>query len=75
MILNLLLSLSAVAYVGTNVTLEGKVRSFNNQEVELISEDQVYKIPRAMILLSDLKMNQNIKVDLSEKDFKSVQKK
>ncbi len=58
MIFNLLLSLSAFAYVSTNVTLEGKVRSFNNKEVEVVSENKVYKIPRDKLMFADLKKDQ-----------------
>lgn len=75
MILNLLLSLSAFAYVSTNVILEGKVRSFNDKEVELISENKIYKIPRSMLLFSDFKKDQKITVDLKAEDFKKLEKK
>lgn len=74
LLISLLINLSANAYTGPNVLLEGTVRSFNDKEVELVSRKKTYKIPRDMILLADVKMNQQIIVEIPEDKFKELQK-
>lgn len=63
------------ALSGEDAKLEGIVRAFDENEVQLFSEGKIYFVPRKTILLSDLKSGQNIivKFRLSELDaLKSV---
>ena len=67
----LMMSLSTFAFVGQTV-IEGKVRSFNNKEVDIASEKIMVTVPRKLISELRLKPDQKLKVELSQEQFKSV---
>ena len=72
MILHLLMtSLSALAFVGHTV-IEGNVRSFNDKDVEIVSEKMMLTVPRKLVPQAHLKSNQKLKVELSQEQWKFV---
>lgn len=63
---------SSFGYFANETVLEGTIRSFNNKEVEVFSHNKIYKVPRTWILLSDLKADQVINIEMTLDQFASL---
>ena len=67
-----LISLNAFALIVGPTTLTGKVKSFDEKTVTIISSEESMVIPRELVPADLIKANQEIEVNLSEDQFSKV---
>lgn len=68
----ILISLNAFALIVGPTTIEGKVKSFDEKTVTVISSEDSMIIPREFVPSDLIKANQEIEVHLSEDQFSKV---
>lgn len=71
--LAILISANAEAFKGDETTIRGRVKSFDQSNVTLESDKAVYKIPRKLVLIDELKTGQTLSVSVSQAVFDSLQ--
>lgn len=60
------------AFSDGSVILEGTVKSFDKEFIELKTSDSIYKIPRNLIFLPKLKTNQAIGITLTKQQYEEL---
>ncbi|MES2767966.1 MAG: hypothetical protein V4596_02380 [Bdellovibrionota bacterium] len=68
----LLISLNAFGLIVGPTTIEGKVKSFDEKNVIVITEENSISIPREFVPTENIKANQKIEVNLTEEQFNKV---
>jgi len=67
-----LISLNAFALIVGPTTIQGKIKSFDEKIVTVVTEEDSIKIPREYIPSDLIKANQEIELSLSEDQFSKV---
>lgn len=62
-------TLNAAAEVSEDMALVGTVKSYDTKFVTLVSKESTFKIPRELILLSEIKSGQEIQVSVKSADL------
>ena len=62
------------SFAGDEVEIDGTIKAFSTTDVEIKSNKVVYTVPRNLILLSDLKFEQEINVSISKEQFVALKR-
>ncbi len=65
---------STFGFASNEAALEGTVKSYDEKQVEVLSDKNVFVVPRNLVLLSDMKTGQKIIVHMTKTQLSELKR-